>query len=53
MRTRLLVILAGLGGLAVAAYPSGFVEPYLATFAAKHAEAEERAAAAWATKLST
>ncbi|HML43553.1 MAG TPA: efflux RND transporter periplasmic adaptor subunit [Hyphomicrobium zavarzinii] len=45
MRTRLLVILAGLGGLAVAAYHSGFVEPYLATFAAKHAEAEERAAA--------
>ena len=37
MKKRLLVILLGLGGLAVAAYQSGLVAPYLDTLAAKHA----------------
>jgi RND family efflux transporter MFP subunit len=38
MRTRALVILVSLAGLGVAAYQSGLVEPYLASFAAKRSE---------------
>ena len=38
MRTRGLIILAGLAGLGIAAYQSGVVEPYLASFAARHAD---------------
>ncbi len=45
MRTRLLVIVAGLVGLGVAAYQSGIVEPYLASFAAKREEARNTAKA--------
>ena len=45
MRLRVLVILLGLGGLAVAAHQSGLVAPYLATFAARHAVEAEKAAA--------
>lgn len=41
MRTRLLVILAVLMALGVAAYQSGIVEPYLASFAAKREETKE------------
>jgi len=46
MRKRLLVILLGLGGLAVAAYHSGLVEPYLASFASKRADEAAGAAPA-------
>jgi RND family efflux transporter MFP subunit len=45
MRKRALVILLGFAGLAVAAYQSGLVAPYLATFAAKHADAENKSGA--------
>jgi len=38
MRKRILLILLGLGGLAVAGYHSGLVEPYIASFAAKRAD---------------
>lgn len=44
MRKRVLVILVGLIGLGVAAYQSGVVEPYLASFAAKHANDAKEAA---------
>lgn len=44
MKKRLLVILLGLGGLAVAAYQSGLVAPYLASLAAKH-PAEQKTSA--------
>jgi len=44
MSKRLLVIVLGLAGLAVAAYQSGFVEPYFATFAAKKESAAPKAA---------
>lgn len=45
MRKRALIILLGFAGLAVAAYQSGIVAPYLATFAAKHADAENKSGA--------
>lgn len=35
---RLLIVLLGLGGLAIAGYHFGLVEPYIASFAAKRAE---------------
>ncbi|MCC7252329.1 efflux RND transporter periplasmic adaptor subunit [Hyphomicrobium sp.] len=38
MRKRVLVVLLSLAGLGVAAYQSGVIEPYLASFAARHAE---------------
>lgn len=38
MRKRALIILLGLAGLGIAAYQSGLVAPYLASFAAKRAE---------------
>lgn len=40
MRKRAFVILASFVGLGIAAYQSGFVEPYLASFAAKKESAE-------------
>ena len=45
MKKRLLIILLGLGGLAVAAHQSGLVAPYLASLAAKP-PAEEKAGTA-------
>jgi len=44
MRKRALVILLGLAGLGVAAYQSGVVEPYLASFAAKREEMASKTA---------
>ncbi len=44
MRKRALAILVGLAALGVAAYQSGVIEPYLASFAAKHAEKAKEAA---------
>lgn len=56
MKKRILVILLGLGGLAIAAYQSGLVAPYLDTFAARHpearAETEEKATGALAPVVS-
>jgi HlyD family secretion protein len=46
MRTRALVVLAGLVGLGIAAYQSGIVEPYLASFAARHGDPAKKAAKA-------
>lgn len=46
MRTRALVILVSLAGLGIAAYQSGLVAPFLASFAAKHDEAPADAARA-------
>ena len=43
MKLRTVVILLGLGGLAIAGYQSGVVEPYLEQFAAKSAEKPEPA----------
>ncbi|WP_072396476.1 efflux RND transporter periplasmic adaptor subunit [Hyphomicrobium sp. CS1GBMeth3] len=44
MRKRALVIFASLVGLGIAAYQSGLVEPYLASFAAKQDDAKHNAA---------
>lgn len=43
MRKRALVILLGLAGLGIAAYQSGVVQPYLASFAAKRNEMASKA----------
>lgn len=43
MRKGVLVVLLGLAGLGVAAYQSGVVEPYLASFAGKRAEKADAA----------
>ncbi len=46
MKKRALIVLVGLAGLGIAAYQSGVVAPYLASFAARHAEEAEAAARA-------
>ena len=46
MKKRILIILLGLGGLAIAAHQSGLVAPYLASLAAKHPNAKSEPAKA-------